>query len=74
MLLKEDFKILSVIGSGGSASVHAAYWKDGATKFAIKKITKPAMKEEIINEVYFINFNHLKDYKISKFIINFFID
>ncbi|PKY52645.1 kinase-like protein, partial [Rhizophagus irregularis] len=46
------FKILAVIGSGGTASVHAAYWKDDATKFAIKKITKSAMEEEIIiNEI-----------------------
>ncbi|GBB96979.1 hypothetical protein RclHR1_02890006 [Rhizophagus clarus] len=47
----QEFKILAVIGSGGSASVHAAYWKDDTTKFAIKKITKSSMEEEIINEV-----------------------
>jgi hypothetical protein len=54
----QDFKILSVIGSGGSASVYAAYWKDDATKFAIKRITKPSIEGEIINEVYFKSFNY----------------
>uniref|UniRef100_U9TYG5 non-specific serine/threonine protein kinase n=1 Tax=Rhizophagus irregularis (strain DAOM 181602 / DAOM 197198 / MUCL 43194) TaxID=747089 RepID=U9TYG5_RHIID len=50
--VNQDFKILAVIGSGGTASVHAAYWKDDATKFAIKKITKSVMEEEIIiNEI-----------------------
>ncbi|PKC12291.1 kinase-like protein [Rhizophagus irregularis] len=47
----QDFKILFEIGSGGSAAVYAAYWKDDATKFAIKKITKPSKEEEIINEI-----------------------
>ncbi|CAB5210158.1 unnamed protein product [Rhizophagus irregularis] len=50
--VNQDFKILAVIGSGGTASVHAAYWKDDATKFAIKKITKSVIEEEIIiNEI-----------------------
>ncbi|CAB5390841.1 unnamed protein product [Rhizophagus irregularis] len=40
-----------VFFSHRSAAVYAAYWKDDATKFAIKKITKPSIEEEIINEI-----------------------
>ncbi|PKY52647.1 Pkinase-domain-containing protein, partial [Rhizophagus irregularis] len=46
-----DFKILSEIGTGGSAAVYAAYWKNTASKFAIKKITKLSAGKEIINEI-----------------------
>ncbi|CAB4432623.1 unnamed protein product [Rhizophagus irregularis] len=47
----QDFKILSEIGSGGSAAVYAAYWKNTTSKFAIKKITKLSAGKEIINEI-----------------------
>jgi serine/threonine protein kinase len=49
----QDFKILFEIGSGGSAAVYAAYWKNTTSKFAIKKITKLSAGKEIINEVCF---------------------
>jgi hypothetical protein len=39
-----------MIGSGEFASVHAAYWKNTQSKFAIKKFDKISEKE-IINEV-----------------------
>jgi serine/threonine protein kinase len=50
----QDFKILSEIGTGGSAAVYAAYWKKTSTKFAIKKIKKIiniSTEKVIINEV-----------------------
>ncbi|CAB5389744.1 unnamed protein product [Rhizophagus irregularis] len=47
----QDFKILFEIGSGGSAAVYAAYWKNTTSKFAIKKITKLSARKEIINEI-----------------------
>ena len=46
-----DLKILPVIGSGGFSSVHAAYWKNTLSKFAIKKFDERSTKEIIINEV-----------------------
>jgi hypothetical protein len=42
-----------VIGLGGFASVHAAYWKNTPSKFAIKKFINGSTKEIIINEVWF---------------------
>ncbi|CAB4432625.1 unnamed protein product [Rhizophagus irregularis] len=47
----QDFKILSEIGTGGSAAVYAAYWKNTLTKFAIKKIIKISTEKDIINEI-----------------------
>uniref|UniRef100_U9UXB4 Uncharacterized protein n=1 Tax=Rhizophagus irregularis (strain DAOM 181602 / DAOM 197198 / MUCL 43194) TaxID=747089 RepID=U9UXB4_RHIID len=48
----QDFKNVSKIDSGGSASVHVAYWKDTSTKYAIKKFDKDKISmKEIINEV-----------------------
>ncbi|GES93519.1 kinase-like domain-containing protein [Rhizophagus clarus] len=47
----QDFKILTVIGSGGSASVYSAYWKNTTSKFAIKKIAKLSAEKDIINEI-----------------------
>ncbi|CAB4432524.1 unnamed protein product [Rhizophagus irregularis] len=47
----QDFKILSEIGTGGSAAVYAAYWKNTTSKFAIKKITQLSVEKEIINEI-----------------------
>ncbi|PKC67460.1 hypothetical protein RhiirA1_393713 [Rhizophagus irregularis] len=47
----QDFKILSEIGTGGSAAVYVAYWKNTTSKFAIKKITKLSARKEIINEI-----------------------
>jgi hypothetical protein len=44
-----------VIGSGGSASVYDAHWKNTTSKFAIKKIIKLSTEKEIINEVCFNN-------------------
>ncbi|PKY53104.1 hypothetical protein RhiirA4_498232 [Rhizophagus irregularis] len=46
-----DFEILPVIGSGEFASVHAAYWKNTRSKFAIKKFDKISTEKEIINEI-----------------------
>ncbi|RIA80175.1 hypothetical protein C1645_882312, partial [Glomus cerebriforme] len=46
--------ILSIIGSGGFASVHAAYWKMTQSKFAIKKFDKEKIhvnENEIKNEI-----------------------
>ncbi len=41
-----------MIGSGGFASVHAAYWKNTRSKFAIKKFNESNNTTEvIINEV-----------------------
>jgi hypothetical protein len=49
--LKEcDLKILTVISSGGFASVRIAHWKKTQSKFAIKIFTK-CSTEEINNEV-----------------------
>ncbi|CAB5299344.1 unnamed protein product [Rhizophagus irregularis] len=48
----QDFKNVSKIDSGGSASVHVACWKDTSTKYAIKKFDKDKISmKEIINEV-----------------------
>jgi hypothetical protein len=48
----QDFKNVTKIDSGGSASVHAAYWKDTLTKYAIKKFDKDKISmKETINEV-----------------------
>ncbi|CAB4475068.1 unnamed protein product [Rhizophagus irregularis] len=48
----QDFKNVSKIDSGGSASVHVAYWKDTSTKYAIKNFDKDKISmKEIINEV-----------------------
>ncbi|RGB28661.1 kinase-like domain-containing protein [Rhizophagus diaphanus] len=47
----QDFEILSEIGTGGSAAVYAANWKNTTSKFAIKKITKLSAGKEIINEI-----------------------
>jgi serine/threonine protein kinase len=41
-----------MIGSGGFSSVHAAYWKNTPSKFAIKKFINSSTRE-IINEVWF---------------------
>ncbi|CAB5359902.1 unnamed protein product [Rhizophagus irregularis] len=46
-----DFRVLPVIGSGEFASVHAAYWKNTQSKFAIKKFDKISTEKEIINEI-----------------------
>ena len=45
----QDFNNFTDIGSGGSASVHTADWKDteNTTKFIIKKLIKSSMKEAI---------------------------
>ncbi|CAG8735547.1 1249_t:CDS:2, partial [Funneliformis caledonium] len=48
----QDFKVFSPIGSGGSASVYAAYWKSTQTKFAIKKFAEGSTKEIILNEIH----------------------
>lgn len=48
----QDLNNISKIDSGGSASVHVAYWKDTLTKYAIKKFDKDKVSmKEIINEV-----------------------
>ena len=48
-----DFKNFSMVGSGGSASVHVAEWKNTRAKFAIKKFAESSTEEEIINEVWY---------------------
>ena len=48
----QDFKILTVIGSGGFASVHTAYLKITQLIFAIKKFDEGSTEEMIINEVW----------------------
>ena len=40
-----------MIGFGGIASVHAAYWKNTQSVFAIKKYINSSSKEIIFNEV-----------------------
>ncbi|CAB4405755.1 unnamed protein product [Rhizophagus irregularis] len=48
----QDFKNISKIDSGGSASVFVTYWKDTLTKYAIKKFDKDKISmREIINEI-----------------------
>ena len=41
-----------MIGSGGIASVHAAYWKNTQSVFVIKKFDEKTTEEMIINEVW----------------------
>ena len=59
-----------MIGSGGFASVHAAYWKNTRSKFAIKIFDESSTKEIIINEVqYLFAYNKLL---LDKFSLCFF--
>ncbi|CAG8496306.1 16577_t:CDS:2, partial [Funneliformis caledonium] len=70
-LKSQDFTALTRIGTGGSASVYAAYWDIIQTKFAIKTFDEGSTEERIMNEVFLMGFMRKRDDIIHPNIIRF---